>query len=81
MLPRNACASLPMPTDPDQLEHDRARYAELRKRWHPSCLGSTSGQRRQLWRVGLEIGVVRRRIEEAERESTSVPGQTIPTIL
>ncbi len=62
------CYCHSMPEEPDQLKRDRARFDELRRRWHPSCLHSTSDQRRQLWRVGLEIGVVRRRIEAAERE-------------
>ena len=55
-----------MTTDPDQLERDRARLAEVTARWNPAFLGSTHDQRMQWWKDGKERGWLRRRVEAAE---------------
>ncbi len=47
---------------------ERARYNVVKALWNPSFFHSTYEERMTFWRLGKERGILRRRIEKAERE-------------
>jgi hypothetical protein len=54
--------------DPDQLARNRERLAKLEARWSPSIFDLTQDDAMRWYRTGMEIRVLRQRIETAEKE-------------